>query len=100
MPELLDLPVELFFDQIFNYLPVRDILSLGSTNRFLQSVVGDEIFWHRRIQEDFNFSGSDTARQTGWKTIYKRLSNSHVYVWGYVLPMFPAPLVYRWYLYP
>ncbi|RPD64104.1 RCC1/BLIP-II [Lentinus tigrinus ALCF2SS1-7] len=82
MPGITDLPVELFFDQILNYLPVRDILTLGCTNRFFRSVVADEIFWHRRIQEDFNFSGSDTARQTGWKTIYKRLSNSHVYVWG------------------
>ena len=90
MPGILNLPVELFVDQIFDYLPVRDILSLGSTNRFLQCVVGDEIFWHRRIQQDFNFSVSDTARRTEWKTIYKRLSNPNVYVWGYVLPMFPV----------
>ena len=85
--------MELFVDQIFDYLPVREILNLGCTNRFFSSVVADDIFWHRRIQEDFNFSGSDTARQTGWKTIYKRLSNSHVYVWGFVfVPSSRAPL--------
>ena len=89
MSGILDLPVEIF-DQIFNNLTVRDLLSLGSTNRFVHSVVGDEIFWHRRVQEDFNFSGSSTAPQIGWKTIYKKLSNSHVYVWGYVLSMSPV----------
>ncbi len=88
--------MELFFDQIFDYLPVRDILNLGCTNRFFSSVVSDEIFWHRRIQEDFNFSGSDTARKTGWKIIYKRLSNSHVYVWGYVSTSFALIIAHSW----
>ncbi|KAI0640774.1 RCC1/BLIP-II [Trametes meyenii] len=77
-----DLPVELFFDGIFPYLPILDLLHLGSTNRFLNRISNDEAYWHRRIQEDFNFSGSDTARRTGWKFLYKRLSHPGLYVWG------------------
>lgn len=82
MPGVADLPVEIFLDCIFTFLPVRDLLNFGATNRFFNSVLSDEAFWHRRIEQDFNFSGSDTARQTGWKFLYKRLSNPDVYVWG------------------
>ncbi|KAI0794449.1 RCC1/BLIP-II [Fomes fomentarius] len=82
MSAITDLPVELFFGKIFSYLPVTDILSLGCTNRFLATIVADEPFWHKRIQEDFNFTGSDTARQSGWKFLYRRLSNMALYVWG------------------
>lgn len=79
-----ELPVELFLDGIFPLLPVTDLLHLGSTNRFFSNLANDEAYWHRRIQEDFNFSGSDTARKTGWKFLYKRLSHPQVYVWGCV----------------
>ncbi|KAI0832117.1 RCC1/BLIP-II [Trametes gibbosa] len=79
---LAELPVELFLDGIFPYLPVTDLVHLGSTNRFFADLADDEAYWHRRIQEDFNFSGSDTARQTGWKFLYKRLSHPQLYVWG------------------
>lgn len=82
MPGVADLPVETFLDCIFTFLPVRDLLHFGATNRFFNSVLSDEAFWHHRIEQDFNFSGSDTARQTGWKFLYKRLSNPDVYVWG------------------
>lgn len=84
MSAITELPKELFFDEIFSYLPVTDILSLGCTNQFFATVVADEPFWHKRIQEDFNFTGSDTARQSGWKFLYRRLSNPTLYVWGCV----------------
>lgn len=82
MPQIADLPVELFLDGILSFLPVRDVLSFGAANRFFNAVAADEAFWHRRIQQDFNFSGADTARRTGWKFLYKRLSHPEVYVWG------------------
>ena len=94
MSGILDLPVEIF-DQIFNNLIVRDLLSLGSTNRFVHSVVGDEIFWHRRVQEDFNFSGARTARTSGWKVIYKGLSSPKTYVWGYVFDCLTHDIVIK-----
>ena len=84
MPGLADLPVELFIDNIFPFLSAHDIVNLGTANKFLYSLIQDEAFWHRRIQEDFNFPSADTARQTGWLFLYKRLSNLQVYVWGYV----------------
>lgn len=85
MAVITDLPAELFFDGLFTYLSVPDILHLGCTNRFFANIVADEPFWHQRIQEDFNFSGSDTARRGGWKFLYMRLSNPSLYVWGCVL---------------
>ncbi|OBZ73495.1 hypothetical protein A0H81_06153 [Grifola frondosa] len=79
---LYDLPVELFLDNILPLLPVSDLFHLASTSRFFYLLVSDDTFWHRKIQADFNFSGSDTARTTGWKFLYKRLSNPKLYVWG------------------
>ena len=87
MPTITDLPIELFVDSIFDYLPVDAILSLGCTNRFFAQIAADEPFWHRRIQQDFNFSGADTARHEGWKFLYRRLANPKLYVWGYVSSM-------------
>ena len=77
-----DLPVEVWIDNILPSLPIADLLRLGCTSRFFYLLTSDEPFWHRKLQEDFNFSGSDTARATGWKFIYKRLRNPQVYVWG------------------
>lgn len=84
MVTLADLPIELFIDHIFPILPVSDLLSLACTNRFFSQLASDEPFWHRKIQEDFNFPTSDTARNAGWKFLYRRLFNPKVLVWGYV----------------
>ncbi|KAH9941979.1 RCC1/BLIP-II [Amylocystis lapponica] len=82
MPVLTDLPVELFLDNILPLLPLRDLLSLSSTNNFFVELASDETFWHRKIQQDFNFPSAETARSTGWQFLYKRLYNPQVYVWG------------------
>ncbi|CAL1714558.1 unnamed protein product [Somion occarium] len=82
MPNITDIPVEIFLDNLLPILPVSDILRLGCTNRFFYLLTNDEPFWHQRLQRDFNFPSSDTARTTGWKFIYKRLTNPKVYVWG------------------
>ncbi|KAF9819314.1 hypothetical protein IEO21_02202 [Rhodonia placenta] len=82
MVTLADLPIELFIDHIFPILPVSDLLSLACTNRFFSQLASDEPFWHRKIQEDFNFPTSDTARNAGWKFLYRRLFNPKVLVWG------------------
>lgn len=84
MPSLSDVPVEIFIDNIFPLLPVRDLLRFGATNRAFYLLTSDETFWKRKLEAEFNFPGSDTARITGWKFIYRRLSNPKVYVWGYV----------------
>lgn len=79
---LADVPIEVVLDHLLPTLPVSDLLNLGSTNHALYGLTSDETFWHRKLQEDFNFPESETARTTGWKFIYKRLSNPHIYVWG------------------
>ncbi|EKM49963.1 uncharacterized protein PHACADRAFT_264421 [Phanerochaete carnosa HHB-10118-sp] len=82
MPTITDVPLEIFLDNLFPLLPVPDLLSLEATNRFFYQLTSDETFWKRKIQKDYNFPDSDTARTTGWKFIYKRLSNPKIYVWG------------------
>jgi len=33
----------------------------------------DESLWHKKLLADFNFTGAETARTSGWKFIYKGL---------------------------
>lgn len=82
MPTLQDLPLELFLSNIFPILPIPDLLSLSSTNRDFRKLCSDETFWKQRTKADYNFDGSEIARITAWKSLYKRLSNPKVYVWG------------------
>ncbi|KAF5350218.1 hypothetical protein D9758_007798 [Tetrapyrgos nigripes] len=42
--------------------------------QFFATLCSDETFWKRKLQDDFNFSGAQTARTSGWKFIYQRLS--------------------------
>ncbi|KAL6307246.1 RCC1/BLIP-II [Sparassis latifolia] len=77
-----DLPVELFLDNILPLLALSDLFRLSCTSRLFYLLASDETLWHRKLQDDFNFTGSETARNTGWKFLYKRLANPKVYVWG------------------
>jgi SCF-associated factor 1 len=83
MSLLESLPQELYIDAIFPYLPLRDALSLFQVNRFFATLGRDEVFWKRRLKDDFNFNISN-ARDRGFKFIYSRLNNPRVFVWGYV----------------
>jgi len=83
MSLLESLPQELYIDAIFPYLPLRDALSLFQVNRFFATLGQDEVFWRRRLRDDFNFNISN-ARDRGFKFIYSRLNNPRVFVWGYV----------------
>ena len=82
MPTLSDVPIEIFLDNLLPLLPLTDLQHLGATNKFFYKLTSDDTFWKRKLQEEFNFPDSDTARTTGWKFIYKRLANPKVYVWG------------------
>jgi hypothetical protein len=81
---LADIPVEVFLDNLLPLAEVRDVLSLGSTNNFFAAVCADETFWRRKCLEDFNFTGQETARQSGWKNLYRGLSYPRIFVWGFV----------------
>ncbi|EMD39127.1 hypothetical protein CERSUDRAFT_112811 [Gelatoporia subvermispora B] len=82
MPAITDLPVELFLDNILPLLPNADLIHFGATSRLFYQLASDETLWHRKLQQDFNFSGADTARRTGWKFLYSRLAHPRLHVWG------------------
>ena len=79
---LSDLPVELLLDHLLPTLDVKDLLALGTTNRNFAELCNDETFWKLKCKQDFNFSGSRTARTQGWRFIYKGLTDPKVFVWG------------------
>ncbi|KAI0272360.1 RCC1/BLIP-II [Gloeopeniophorella convolvens] len=80
--QLSDLPVEVLLDNLLPAASPRDVLSLGSANKFFAAVCADDTFWKRKCEADFNFTSQETARQTGWKKLYRGLSHPRVYVWG------------------
>ncbi|KAK1219651.1 hypothetical protein PQX77_017602 [Marasmius sp. AFHP31] len=82
MPRITDLPVELHIDNFLPLLPLKDLLNLGATNKHFATLCNDNTLWKRKLDSDFNFDGANTARTTGWKFIYLRLTNPRVYVWG------------------
>ena len=84
MLTLESIPVEVFLDNLLPLLPIVDLQHLGATNKSFYKLTSDDLFWKRKIQQDYNFPDFDTARTTGWKFMYKRLANPKVYVWGYV----------------
>jgi SCF-associated factor 1 len=84
MPSLSDLPVDLLLDNLFPSITVVDLLHLGSTNRFFSTLLSDDLFWKRKLEQDFNFTGAGTARTSGWKFIYRGLTKPRIFVWGCV----------------
>jgi SCF-associated factor 1 len=80
-----DVPVEVFLDNLLPLAELRDVLSLGSTNKLFAAVCADETFWRRRCQADFNFTSQETARQSGWKNLYRGLKHPKIFVWGSVI---------------
>ena len=80
-----DIPVELLLDNILPFCEAKDVLSLGCTNKLFSLVTTDDMLWKRKLAADYNFTGSETARTSGWKFIYQRLRNPRVFVWGCVI---------------
>jgi SCF-associated factor 1 len=80
-----DIPVELLIDNILPFCEAKDVFSLGCTNKFFALITTDDMLWKRKLAVDYNFTGSETARTSGWKFIYQRLRNPRVFVWGYVI---------------
>lgn len=80
-----DIPVELLIDNLLPFCDAKDAFSLGCTNKFFALITTDDMFWKRRLAADYNFTGSETARTSGWKFIYQRLRRPRVFVWGYVI---------------
>ena len=81
---IMDLPIKLLTNQILPFCEVRDMLSLGCTNRFFALIMSDGIFWRQKLATDYNFTGSGTNRTSGWKFIYLRLGKPRLFTWGCV----------------
>lgn len=79
------LPIELILDQLLPLLPLPALAALSRTSKLFYMLTSDETFWRRRLLVDYNFSGNETARTTGWRGIYRRMARPRVYVWGCVL---------------
>ena len=80
----MDFPIGLLTSKILPFCEVRDVLSLGCTNKFFALIMSDDAFWRRRLAVDYNFTGSETNRTGGWKFIYLRLRKPRLFVWGCV----------------
>ena len=91
---LTDIPIEIFLDNLLPFASARDVLSFGSTNKLFAAICADETFWKRRCQEDFNFTSQETARQSGWKNLYRGLNHPRIFVWGFVtVPVHAAQIM-------
>ncbi|KAG8873845.1 hypothetical protein FRB97_006414 [Tulasnella sp. 331] len=78
-----DLPVEVLLDHLLPILALQDLLALARTNKFIASVCQDDILWKLKLKRDFNFTANaDTARESGFKVIYRGLRKPSVYTWG------------------
>lgn len=84
LPMLLsELPVELLLDQVLPWLTLQSLAALTCTNKFFAVLCSDDTFWKLKLQRDYNFSlNADTARESGWKIIYRGIRKPAVYTWG------------------
>jgi len=85
---IMDIPVNVFTDNILPFCKTKDVISLGCTNRFFALVAADETFWKQKLVADHNFPVLGTARTSGWKFLCQRFRNPRVFVWGCVTFLF------------
>jgi hypothetical protein len=74
MSKIQDLPVELLLDNLLPKLETKALLNLSCANKYLLDLGNEDLVWKRKLLDDYNFDGSKSARQSGWKTIYKGLA--------------------------
>ena len=82
--KITDIPAKLLINKILPFCQTEDVLSLGRTNKFFALVANDDTFWRRRVAVDYKFTGPETARTSNWKSVYRKLRNPQVFVWGCV----------------
>ena len=80
----MDLPVKLLTNRILPFCEARDMLSLGCANKFFALIISDDAFWRQRLAFDYNFTGSETNRASGWKFIYLKSRKPRLFTWGCV----------------
>ena len=68
-----DIPSRVLINNVLPFCELEDVLSLGGTNRLFALITADEKFWRQKLADDYNFTGSGTAKTSSWKSIYQRL---------------------------
>ncbi|KAG9098211.1 hypothetical protein FS749_004374 [Ceratobasidium sp. UAMH 11750] len=89
MATIEQLPIEVLIDSLLPVLALRDLLALACTSKFLAAVCADDTFWKRKTELEYNFSGAESARTTGFRNVYPGGWSFHaltddgrVLVWG------------------
>lgn len=77
------LPAEVILDNLLTVLPLRDLFALAATSKYFYSLCYDDIFWKRRLIQDFNYPLAINARTSGYRFLYRGMRRPKVYVWGY-----------------
>ena len=86
--QITDIPIEVLVNRILPFCEGKDVLSLGCTNKLFALVANDAMFWRGKLAADYNFTGLETTRTSGWKLIYQKLRNPRIFVWGYAAFLF------------
>jgi len=81
---IMDIPINVFTDNILPLCEVEDVISLGCANKFFALVANDETYWKQKLVIDYNFTGSETGRTSDWKFLYQKFRNPRIFVWGCV----------------
>ncbi|WVQ78399.1 hypothetical protein IAT38_000485 [Cryptococcus sp. DSM 104549] len=85
MPTLTDIPSEVLLDFLLPALPLRDVASLGSVNRYLHDLACDPTFWRLKTITDFTFSPAahpPSPSPDWWRRVYFGFLNPRAFVWG------------------
>jgi len=82
----MDIPIEVFTENILPLCEVEDVISLGCANKFFVLVANDETYWKRKLAIDYNFTGLEMGRMSGWRFLYWRFRNPQIFIWRYVTP--------------
>lgn len=82
MLSLTQLPTELLLDEILPLLSIKDVAPLFRANRLLARLGQDELFWKRRLKDDFGFTNLSLGASYGYRFLYSRMYNPEIYVWG------------------
>lgn len=81
---LRSLPIDVLLN-ILPLLSVNDLISLSSTNKSFEELINGkagEFIWRDRLSLDFSYPINNTARQGGWRSIYRKVRTSSTYVCG------------------
>lgn len=88
MPSSIEsVPLDILVDSIIPYLPLKSLVSLSQTCKSLNELINSptsssDLIWRRLISRDLNFPVNNTARTTGWKNLYRKVSRPLFYLWG------------------